>query len=71
MNFGRQLRSLRRDKGISLRKLSQACGLHRGRLSVIESGHDNVTLKTLYAIAEALDTKPGLLLNPELQRYQP
>lgn len=43
------------EKNISLVKLSQLTGIEKGNLSTIVNGKGNPTLKTLIAIANALD----------------
>ena len=59
---GRNLRLLRKQKGLSQEKLSFEAGLHRTYISDIERGKKNPTVKSLAKIAKALDVPPARLL---------
>ncbi len=52
---GRKVRHLRRLRGLSLRGLSQQCGLSVGFLSQIERGLSSFSIPSLQAICAALD----------------
>ena len=52
---GRKVRHLRRLRGLSLRALSQQCGLSVGFLSQIERGLSSFSIPSLQAICAALD----------------
>ena len=52
---GRKVRHLRRLRGLSLRVLSQQCGLSIGFLSQIERGLSSFSIQSLQAICAALD----------------
>lgn len=58
-------RRIRKEKGLSLRELSQLSGLSTVYLSNYENGKANITIASLYAIAKALGTTVNILLTPE------
>jgi transcriptional regulator with XRE-family HTH domain len=62
--FGRRVRSLREEQGLSLLRFADKTGIHRSHLSQIELGRVNVTLDTLFCLADALDTDVSQLLRP-------
>ncbi|HEY9330391.1 MAG TPA: helix-turn-helix domain-containing protein [Streptomyces sp.] len=53
-DVGRRLRTLRRERDLSLSELSRRSGVGKGTLSELESGTRNPTLETLYALTTAL-----------------
>ncbi len=60
--LGRQLRSLRRSRGLRLVDLGAVTGLSHAFLSQLESGSALPSLSTLWSIADALGVEPGVLL---------
>lgn len=60
--FGRRLRELRLERGLSQEKLGELAGLDRTYVSSAEAGRRNVSLKTIYKLAEALEIEPSNLL---------
>lgn len=62
---GRNIRLLRKQKGLSQEKLSFEAGLHRTYIGDIERGKKNPTIKALAKIAKALDVPPARLLAEE------
>jgi transcriptional regulator with XRE-family HTH domain len=52
--FGRSIRSLRKQRGLSQETLAEACGLSRNYISDIERGIRNPGLLALIALARAL-----------------
>jgi transcriptional regulator with XRE-family HTH domain len=54
--LGQAIRRLREVRRLSIRDLAHEAAMSSGHLSVIERGHGNPRLSTLFAIAEALDT---------------
>jgi len=54
MLAGALIRNLRKDKGLSQEVLSGLAGVSRSHLAMIENGKKQATVKTLWAIAEAL-----------------
>ena len=60
--FGRAIRELRRDRGISQEQLGYDSGLHRTYVGGIERGERNPSLTNILRIAEALGVQPSELL---------
>jgi transcriptional regulator with XRE-family HTH domain len=52
--FGRLIRQLRRERGLSQEDFADLCGLHRTYVGSIERGEKAVTIVTASKIAEAL-----------------
>lgn len=61
--IGQSVRYLRMKKGISQEELAFRTGLNMNSISTMERGLNNVKIKTLYRIAEALDVKIEEILN--------
>lgn len=55
--FGKRIRGLRKNQKISQSQLAYESEITRELLTKIEGGHINTTLKTLLAIANALNLK--------------
>lgn len=60
---GRQVRDLRKARRMSLKQLSQASGLSIGLISQIERGTSSPSLRSLRALAAALDVTPLWFFN--------
>ena len=58
-SFGRVLRSLRSEKGISQEKLAELSGLDRSYVSLLERGLRQPSLETLFSIGDSLDVSPS------------
>ena len=52
--FGRALRSVRLERGLSQESLGFACGRHRTYVSALERGTSSPTLETVVRLARAL-----------------
>ncbi|RNL91322.1 XRE family transcriptional regulator [Sinomicrobium pectinilyticum] len=52
--FGRNLRKLRKEKGLSMEKLAHAAGVEYSQVFKIEHAQTNATISTVHAIAKAL-----------------
>ena len=61
--FGMHLRQLREAQGLSLRELSYLCDIDNSKISRMEQGKTNVTLRTVLQLSEALEISPMELLN--------
>lgn len=59
---GDGIRAVRQSRGLSTRGLARLSGVSQPSLSNIENGRVAPSLKTLYAIAEAMGAGPGALL---------
>jgi transcriptional regulator with XRE-family HTH domain len=53
--YGKRVRQIRKDKGVSQEKLAELAELDRTYISDIENGKRNVSIETVYKIAKALD----------------
>ncbi|MCW7553874.1 MULTISPECIES: helix-turn-helix domain-containing protein [Endozoicomonas] len=55
--FGRKLKELRKQQGLSQEELAHRAGLHNPDISEIEHGQRNPTLMTMHRLAQALDVE--------------
>jgi DNA-binding XRE family transcriptional regulator len=60
--FGQAVRRLREKRGVSQEAFADLCGLDRTYVSLIERGIRNPTIKTLWAVAKALNKRPSELV---------
>jgi transcriptional regulator with XRE-family HTH domain len=60
--FGKQVRALRLERGLSQEKLAELAELHRNYVGGVERGERNIALLNIVAIARALKIKPTKLL---------
>ena len=63
MAFGRRLRALRQERGLSQEQLAHLAGLDRTYVSSCEAGRRNATIKTLERLATALEIDPSALVS--------
>jgi transcriptional regulator with XRE-family HTH domain len=61
--FGRHIKKLREERGLSLRELSYACEIDNSKISKIEMGKINITLLTVLELAKGLEIPPADLLH--------
>ena len=61
--IGQSVRYIQMKKGISQEELAFRANLNMNSISTLERGLNNVKIKTLYAIAEALEVKIEYILN--------
>ena len=54
MAFGKRIRTIRKQKGISQEKLALLAQIDRSYMGKIERGEFNLTLTKIYQISEAL-----------------
>lgn len=52
--FGKNLRRIRKDKGLTMTELANICDIQYRQISNIELGKVNTTVSTIYLLAEAL-----------------
>jgi transcriptional regulator with XRE-family HTH domain len=62
---GKAIRTLRKEKGLSLRELSRLAGLSTSFLSMVERGRSSLALTSLNNVAKALDTDLADLFESE------
>jgi len=60
--FGRILRELRTERGLSQEKLGFESDYHRTYISQLERGQKNPSLKAIFRLAEALRVKPSEMI---------
>lgn len=71
LSLGRRARTLRLDRGWTLREVAERSGLSPRFLVQLESGQGNISVKRLAEVARALDTTPALLLTETAERARP
>jgi len=54
--YGKKVRQIRKDKGVSQEKLAELAELDRTYISDIENGKRNVSIETIFKIAKALES---------------
>ena len=63
--FGANLQYFREKAGLSQAALADRMGVDRAHISAMERRQQNVTIITLWHVAEALDVKPAELLDDQ------
>jgi transcriptional regulator with XRE-family HTH domain len=62
--FGASVRAFRIQLGISQEELAWRADLHRTYICDVERGARNVSLRSIYKLARALDISVGTLFSP-------
>jgi transcriptional regulator with XRE-family HTH domain len=62
--FGKQLKTIRKQKGLSIGELALATHLEAGHIQKIEAGKVNLLLSTILSLARGLEIAPEELLKP-------
>jgi len=60
--FGRSLKRLRQERGLSQERLSEMSGCDRSYISLLESGINSPSLSMIFQLATALKARPSVLL---------
>jgi transcriptional regulator with XRE-family HTH domain len=63
IEFGRRVRQLREQQGLSQEALAARCGVHWTFLGQVERGQRSIRLDNILRIAAGLAVEPGELLN--------
>jgi len=64
-NVGLRLRTLREQRGFSMRALAERCGLSINAISQIERGENSPTVATLHRLSTALNANINVFFNDE------
>ena len=62
--FGKRVRELRTQRGVSQEVLAELSDLHRNYVGGVERGERNIGLLNIVALAHALGVKPMKLMEP-------
>lgn len=63
VKFGRRVREIRKEKGLSQEELSFKANLHRTYIGMIERAEKNITLINIEKIANALNVEIKVLFD--------
>ncbi|HEY4112173.1 helix-turn-helix transcriptional regulator [Puia sp.] len=61
--FGKNLKSIRKAKGLSLRQLAASSGVDHVQISLYEKGESNLEMTTVVDLAEGLGVDPSELFS--------
>lgn len=64
LNFSKNLKKYRLEKGLSQEDLANECGLHRTYVSSVERGERNITVDSMEKLAIALGVELKDLISP-------
>jgi transcriptional regulator with XRE-family HTH domain len=58
LQFGKRLGEIKKQKGLSYRKIAENCDLDASFISKIEKGTENITLETILNLSYGLRIQP-------------
>lgn len=58
LQFGKRLGEIKKQKGLSFRKIAENCDLDASFISKIEKGTENITLETILNLSYGLNIQP-------------
>lgn len=61
--FGKRLRELRKERGLSQEQLADLAGLHRNYVGNIERGEQGIGIDNVMLLARTLKIKPAVLFD--------
>lgn len=67
-SFGKRIETLRNEKNLSLRQLSQDCDIDYSDISKIEKGLRNIQMSTVLELAKGLDVTTKELFDFDIDR---
>jgi transcriptional regulator with XRE-family HTH domain len=68
--FGPVLRKLRLEKMLTQDQLSEMVGVASPYISMLESGHKYPNLEMVFKLADALEVRPGTMLDAMTERLK-
>jgi len=66
--FGKRIRRLRTDRGLSQEQLAELTGFHRTYIGMIERGERNLSLSNIGVFARTFEMSVSELLDFEMKR---
>lgn len=67
-SLGTRIREIRKERGYTIKSMSEYTGLSVGYLSTVEQGKTSLTINNLMQICETLRVDPAWLLTPETEK---
>lgn len=61
--FGRRVRALRQERGLSQEALADLVGIHRTYVGSVERGERNISLDNINVLADTLGVSPARLVD--------
>lgn len=71
IKVGKNIRALRKEKGLNQAELAEQAGLNEKHMSDIELGKTNITLSNLIALSTSLGIPPGALIDNDFTLTNP
>ena len=68
--FGRRIRELRHERGLTQEALAERAGMHWTYISAVERGLRNVSLDSIARLAQGLQVSWATLFSPFTRRFR-